>query len=85
MTKSALILRVEKLNPQLYRRHAERIAATIFDEIAAALSRGNRVELRGFGAFSVSRRFLTRLLPSFHRALRHGPNTRPWTSRQGPA
>jgi integration host factor subunit beta len=34
----------------------ERIVSTIFDEIAAALSRGDRVELRGFGAFSVKRR-----------------------------
>jgi hypothetical protein len=84
MTKSELILGIEKLNPNLCHRHAERIAATIFDEIAAALARGYRVELRGFGAFSVSRRFLTRLLPSFRRALKHGPNTQPWTSRQGP-
>jgi integration host factor subunit beta len=56
MTKTELILRIEKLNPHLYRRHAERIVATIFDEITAALSHGNRVELRGFGAFSVKQR-----------------------------
>jgi integration host factor subunit beta len=37
-------------------REAERIVSTIFDEIAAALERGDRVELRGFGAFSVKRR-----------------------------
>ena len=34
----------------------ERIVTAIFDEITAALSRGDRVELRGFGAFSVKRR-----------------------------
>jgi len=43
-------------NSHLYRRDVERIVSTIFDEIAAALSRGDRVELRGFGAFSVKRR-----------------------------
>ena len=56
MTKSELIERLAELNPHLYRRDVERIASAIFDEIAAALSRGHRVELRGFGAFSVKRR-----------------------------
>lgn len=41
---------------QLSHRDYERVVATVFDEITAALSRGNRVELRGFGAFSVKRR-----------------------------
>ena len=56
MTKSELILRLAELNPHLYQRVVERIVSTIFDEIAGALSRGDRVELRGFGAFSVKRR-----------------------------
>ncbi|HEX2113912.1 MAG TPA: integration host factor subunit beta [Alphaproteobacteria bacterium] len=56
MTKSELILRLAELNPHLYQRDVERIVSTIFDEIAGALSRGDRVELRGFGAFSVKRR-----------------------------
>ena len=56
MTKSELILRIGQLNPHLYQRDVERIVATIFDEISAALARGDRVELRGFGAFSVKRR-----------------------------
>ena len=43
-------------NPHLYQRDVERIVATILEEISAALSRGDRVELRGFGAFSVKRR-----------------------------
>jgi integration host factor subunit beta len=34
----------------------ERIVTTIFNEISAALARGDRVELRGFGAFSVKHR-----------------------------
>jgi integration host factor subunit beta len=56
MTKSELILRLSELNPHLYQRDVEKIVTTIFDEIADALARGNRVELRGFGAFSVKRR-----------------------------
>src|SRR6202012_6035660 len=56
MTKSELILRLAESNPHLYQRDVERIVSTIFDEIPAALSRGSRVELRGFGAFSVKRR-----------------------------
>ena len=56
MTKSELILRIGELNPHLYHRDVERIVATIFEEIATALARGDRVELRGFGAFSVKHR-----------------------------
>ncbi len=56
MTKSELILKLAQLNPHLFQRDVERIVSTVFDEISAALSRGNRVELRGFGAFSVKRR-----------------------------
>jgi integration host factor subunit beta len=56
MTKSELILRIGKLNPHFNQRDVERIVATIFDEIATALARGDRVELRGFGAFSVKHR-----------------------------
>ncbi len=56
MTRSQLIMRLAELNPHLYHRDVERIVATIFDEISAALANGNRVELRGFGAFSVKRR-----------------------------
>lgn len=56
MTKSELIQRIAEINPHLYHRDVERIVTTIFDEIADALARGDRVELRGFGAFSVKRR-----------------------------
>jgi integration host factor subunit beta len=56
MTKSELILRLAERNPHLYQRDVERIVSTVFDEISAALSRGDRVELRGFGAFSVKNR-----------------------------
>lgn len=56
MTKSELILRLGAMHPKLYQRDVERIVAAIFDEIANALARGQRVELRGFGAFSVKQR-----------------------------
>ena len=56
MTKSELIQHLAERNPHLYQRDVERIVTTIFDEISNALSRGDRVELRGFGAFSVKRR-----------------------------
>jgi integration host factor subunit beta len=54
--KSELIQRLAEENPHLYQRDVERIVSTVFDEIAAALARGDRVELRGFGAFSVKSR-----------------------------
>lgn len=56
MTKSELIQRIAERNPHLYLRDVERIVGTIFDEITDALVEGNRVELRGFGAFSVRHR-----------------------------
>lgn len=56
MTRSELIARLAAKNPHLTIKDVERIVSTIFDEIAAALARGDRVELRGFGAFSVKRR-----------------------------
>lgn len=56
MTKSELIQRLAEENPHLYQRDIERIVSTIFDEIGAALAEGKRVELRGFGAFSVKDR-----------------------------
>ena len=56
MTKSELIQRIAEINPHLYHRDVERIVTTIFDEISETLARGERVELRGFGAFSVKRR-----------------------------
>jgi integration host factor subunit beta len=56
MTRSELTQRLVDRFPHLSLRDAETIVRTIFGEIAAALSRGHRVELRGFGAFSVKRR-----------------------------
>ena len=56
MTKSELIAELSAANPHLLSRDVETIVATIFSEITAALARGERVELRGFGAFTVKHR-----------------------------
>ncbi len=56
MTRSQLIARLVERNPHLMMRDAERVVATVFGEISDALAQGDRVELRGFGAFSIKRR-----------------------------
>jgi integration host factor subunit beta len=56
MIKSELVQRIADRNPHLYLRDVEKIVNAILDEISHALARGDRVELRGFGAFSVKRR-----------------------------
>jgi len=56
MIKSELVARLAEANPHLYQRDVERIVTAVFDEIATALAQGHRVELRGFGAFSVKHR-----------------------------
>ncbi|MEM0949985.1 MAG: integration host factor subunit beta [Pseudomonadota bacterium] len=56
MIRSELIQRIADENPHLYQRDVERIVNTIFEEIIGAMADGDRVELRGFGAFSVKRR-----------------------------
>ena len=65
MTKSELIAELAASNPHLRGADVELIVATIFDQITGALARGERVELRGFGAFTVK-----------HRAARQGRNPR---------
>ncbi|HEY1614123.1 MAG TPA: integration host factor subunit beta [Rhizomicrobium sp.] len=56
MIKSELVARLAQRYPHLYHRDVERIVTTVLDEIINALSTGQRVELRGFGAFSVKMR-----------------------------
>jgi len=56
MIKSELVQKIADENPHLYQRDVERIVTTIFDSIINAMAEGNRVELRGFGAFSVKKR-----------------------------
>jgi integration host factor subunit beta len=56
MIKSELIKRIASQNPHLYERDIEKVVSAILDEMAEALRRGDRVELRGFGAFSAKLR-----------------------------
>ena len=56
MTRSELIRILAKQNPQLYIKEVEAVVTVIFDEISSALSKGQRVELRGFGTFFTKRR-----------------------------
>ena len=56
MIRSELIQKIADENPHLFQRDVEKIVNTIFEEITNAMSRGDRVELRGFGAFSVKKR-----------------------------
>lgn len=56
MIKSELIARLATENPHLTQRDIERVVSVVFDRMTDALSEGGRVELRGFGAFSVRSR-----------------------------
>ena len=56
MIKSELIAKLATENPHLTVKDVEKVVAVIFDEMIEALERGGRVELRGFGAFSVRSR-----------------------------
>ena len=56
MIKSELVQLITDKNPHLYQRDVENIVNAILEEITSALAAGNRVELRGFGAFSVKNR-----------------------------
>ena len=56
MIKSELVQTIANRNPHLYQRDVELIVNAIFDEITEALCESNRVELRGFGAFSTRER-----------------------------
>jgi integration host factor subunit beta len=55
MIKSELVATIAATNPHLFNSDVEKLVNAIFDEITAALSRGDRVELRGFGAFKVNK------------------------------
>ena len=71
MTRSELIAKLAAKNPTLYHHDIERLVSTILDEIGGALEHGDRVELRGFGDFSVR-----------HRKSRMGRNPRTGSSVQ---
>ncbi len=53
MIKSELVSALADENPHLTARDVERVVAVIIERVIAALESGGRVELRGFGAFSV--------------------------------
>jgi integration host factor subunit beta len=53
MIRSDLVWRIWRQNRHLQRREVETFIHAIFDEITATLVRGDRVELRGFGVFSI--------------------------------
>ncbi len=53
MTRSQLILRLAEQNPDLTDREVELLVSAIFETIAAGLARGDRIEIRGFGSFTV--------------------------------
>ena len=56
MTRSELIERIANKNPHLKLKDVERIVAVVFDKIISSLAAGERVEFRGFGAFSIRKR-----------------------------
>jgi integration host factor subunit beta len=56
MTKSQLIARLSKRFPHLLQRDIESLVNTVFGDIANGLVQGKRIELRGFGAFSIRKR-----------------------------
>lgn len=56
MIKSELVQAIAAENPHLYQRDVEHVVNAVLDAITDALARGDRVELRGFGAFSVKNR-----------------------------
>lgn len=56
MTKSELVAKLANQNPNLYMRDIEMIVDTMIEEMSEALVRGDRIELRGFGAFSTKDR-----------------------------
>jgi integration host factor beta subunit len=79
MIKSELIQRISEFNPELPFKDVERLVGTIFDEITRALSEGQRIELRGFGAFSTkSRRARTGRNPRTGEAVEVNPKRVPF-------
>ena len=56
MTRSDLVEELATRFSQLTHRDAEYAVKTILDAVSDALVRGHRIEIRGFGSFSVSRR-----------------------------
>jgi integration host factor subunit beta len=56
MLKSELVIKLTEQNPHLYQRDIEQVVNAILDTISDALAQGGRVELRGFGTFTIKKR-----------------------------
>ena len=56
MNRSDLITRLAELHPQLFAKDAEHAVKVILDAMSATLSRGGRIEIRGFGSFGLNYR-----------------------------
>ena len=56
MTRSDLVVQLADRFGQLTHRDTEFAVKTILDAMASALARGHRIEIRGFGSFSINRR-----------------------------
>ena len=56
MTRSDLIAKLAERYPQLLTRDAELAVKVILDAMAAALAKGGRIEIRGFGSFALNYR-----------------------------
>lgn len=56
MNKSDLIFKIANINPDLYQKDANKIVNVFFDTLSIAISKSERVELRGFGIFDVKKR-----------------------------
>jgi integration host factor subunit beta len=56
LNKSDLILKILESEPTLFKKEASKIVNVFFDTISEAISKGERVELRGFGVFDVKER-----------------------------
>ena len=56
MNKSDLIIKIAKINPELYQKDANKIVNVFFDTLCKAITKNERVELRGFGVFDAKKR-----------------------------
>ena len=56
MTRSDLVTELAERFGQITQRDTEFAVKTILDAMSDALARGHRIEIRGFGSFSINRR-----------------------------
>lgn len=56
MNRSDIVDRLAQLHPQLQQKDAELAVKVILDALSSTLSKGGRVEIRGFGSFSLNHR-----------------------------